>query len=97
MVLSMKGAFDNSSMQSHEKPEEIRASIEECLRISDGRKTIDLFEMGYVDPRVPIETEHPGNFRVREGRQDRGLQLERGQQQDDPPGWQYHEYRGGRD
>ncbi|CAG8950994.1 hypothetical protein HYFRA_00006391 [Hymenoscyphus fraxineus] len=55
VVLSIKGAFDGSTGTPHCKPTDIRTSVDECLRILAGTKTIDLFECARVDPDVPIE------------------------------------------
>lgn len=56
MVLSIKGAFDPVSKQPTGTPAAIRASVDECLRVLAGAKTIDVFEMARVDPTVAIET-----------------------------------------
>lgn len=56
VVLSIKGAFDPITKEPTGAPEQIRASVDECLRVLDGCKTIDIFEMARVDPKVPIET-----------------------------------------
>lgn len=52
----MKGAFNPVTKQPAGTPEAIRASVDECLRVLNGCKTIDVFEMARVDPKVPIET-----------------------------------------
>ena len=36
-------------------PEGLKKSVDECLRILDGKKFIDIFEPARVDPKVPIE------------------------------------------
>lgn len=56
VILCIKSAYEPISKQATGSPEEIRASVDACLRILDGTKTIDIFEMARVDPRVPIET-----------------------------------------
>lgn len=55
VVLSIKGAFDRETMSATGKPEDIRASVDEALRVLDGCKKIDVFEMARVDKKVPIE------------------------------------------
>lgn len=55
VVLSIKGAFDGSTGTPRCTPADIRASVDECLSILAGAKTIDLFECGRVDPNVSIE------------------------------------------
>ncbi|KAH8745042.1 NADP-dependent oxidoreductase domain-containing protein [Hyaloscypha finlandica] len=37
-------------------PEHLRASVDECLAVLDGVKSIDLFEPARIDPKVPVET-----------------------------------------
>lgn len=54
--MSIKGAFNPVSKEPTGTREGIRASVDECLRVLDGCKTIDIFEMARVDPKVPIET-----------------------------------------
>ncbi|KAK3384845.1 NADP-dependent oxidoreductase domain-containing protein [Podospora didyma] len=56
IVLSVKGAYNAATHTPDCSPEGIRASVDECLRVLDGTKTIDLFECARVDPKVPIET-----------------------------------------
>ncbi|CAN9364558.1 unnamed protein product [Alternaria sp. RS040] len=55
VVLSIKGAYDGATQSPTASPEQIRASVEECLTLLDGLKSIDLFEPARVDPNVPIE------------------------------------------
>jgi pyridoxine 4-dehydrogenase len=55
VVLSIKGAYDGSTGTPKCSPTDIRASVDECLRILEGAKTIDLFECARVDPNVAIE------------------------------------------
>lgn len=56
VVLSIKGAYDRATHTPQGSPEGIRASVEEALRVLDGAKKIDVFEMARVDPSVPVET-----------------------------------------
>ncbi|TVY75803.1 Pyridoxal reductase [Lachnellula suecica] len=56
VVLSIKGAYDGATQTPKASPESIRASVDECLAILDGVKSIDLFEPARIDPEVPIET-----------------------------------------
>lgn len=37
-------------------PEGIKASVDNCLKVLDGTKSIDIFEAARVDPNTPIET-----------------------------------------
>ncbi|KUJ07934.1 Aldo/keto reductase [Mollisia scopiformis] len=54
VVLSIKGGLD-SNMHADGSPEGVRRSVENCLKILDGKKSIDIFEYARVDKRVPIE------------------------------------------
>ncbi|KAL2067122.1 hypothetical protein VTL71DRAFT_1546 [Oculimacula yallundae] len=54
VVLSVKGGLVN--MQPDGTPEGIKTSIENCLRLLDGKKSIDIFECARVDKNTPIET-----------------------------------------
>lgn len=55
VVLSIKGAVDHTRSPTG-SPDAIRASVEGALAVLAGSKTIDVFEMARVDPKVPIET-----------------------------------------
>ena len=37
-------------------PEGIKRSVENCLRLLDGKKSIDIFEPARIDKHVPLET-----------------------------------------
>ncbi|CZS90819.1 hypothetical protein WAI453_003947 [Rhynchosporium graminicola] len=54
VVLSIKGGLVN--MKPDGSPEGVRTSIENCLRLLDGKKSIDIFECARVDKNTPIET-----------------------------------------
>ncbi|PVH74758.1 Aldo/keto reductase [Cadophora sp. DSE1049] len=54
VVLSIKGGLVN--MKPDGTPEGIKTSIENCLRLLDGKKSIDIFECARVDKNTPIET-----------------------------------------
>jgi pyridoxine 4-dehydrogenase len=45
VVLSIKGAYDRAKGPTGSR-EEIRASVEGALKVLEGTKTIDVFEMG---------------------------------------------------
>jgi pyridoxine 4-dehydrogenase len=51
----MKGAYNAATGTPDCTPAGIRASVDECLRVLAGTKTIDLFECARVDPNVPID------------------------------------------
>ncbi|EMR63239.1 putative pyridoxal reductase protein [Eutypa lata UCREL1] len=55
IVLSIKGAF-GARTGPDGSPEGIRASVDEAVKVLGGIKTIDIFELARVDPKVPIET-----------------------------------------
>lgn len=53
VVLSIKGGINN--MMPDGSPEGIRKSVENCLELLKGKKTIDIFEMARVDKKIPLE------------------------------------------
>ncbi|KAB5566030.1 NADP-dependent oxidoreductase domain-containing protein [Coniochaeta sp. 2T2.1] len=55
VCLSIKGAFDMKNGPDG-SPEGISASVDYALEVLGGVKTIDVFELARVDPRVPVET-----------------------------------------
>ncbi|KAM0816452.1 putative NADP-dependent oxidoreductase domain-containing protein [Seiridium cardinale] len=56
VVLSIKGAYDTTKHVPATRPEQIRASVDECLAILGSRKSIDIFESARNDPNVPVES-----------------------------------------
>ncbi|KAJ0109566.1 hypothetical protein J7T55_014128 [Diaporthe amygdali] len=55
VFLSVKGAYDGATQTPRCSPEDVRASVEESLRVLDGTKSIDLFACARLDPKVAIE------------------------------------------
>ncbi|CAM6124652.1 unnamed protein product [Calypogeia fissa] len=55
VVLSIKGGFERGAFAPDGSEKNVRASVDECLRVLDGTKTIDIFECARVDPKTPIE------------------------------------------
>lgn len=55
VVLSIKGCL-KWNMQPDGSREEVRRSVDNVLRLLDGKKTLDIFEYSRVDRNVPIET-----------------------------------------
>ncbi|KAH6838892.1 NADP-dependent oxidoreductase domain-containing protein [Alternaria alternata] len=55
VVLSIKGGLKKGEMAPDGSRENIRRSIDECLKVLDGKKSLDLFECARVDPKTPIE------------------------------------------
>jgi len=56
VYLSMKGAFSFDPLGPDNSPENIRKSIDTCLKELDGKVFIDSWEPARADPKVPIET-----------------------------------------
>lgn len=54
VVLSIKGAFNHTTMGAEGSPEAIRRSIDGCIAQLRGRKKIDIFECARRDPNVPL-------------------------------------------
>lgn len=54
VVLSIKGGLVN--MVPDGTPEGVRRSMDNCLKLLNGKKSLDIFEYARVDPKVPIET-----------------------------------------
>ncbi|KAF2856062.1 aldo/keto reductase-like protein [Plenodomus tracheiphilus IPT5] len=55
VVLSIKGGLVPGEMRPDGSKEGIKRSIEECLKVLEGKKFLDLFECARVDPATPIE------------------------------------------
>jgi pyridoxine 4-dehydrogenase len=55
VVLSIKGGL-GPDMHPDGTPEGIRRSIDNCLKLLKGKKSIDVFECARVDRKTPIET-----------------------------------------
>lgn len=53
VVLSVKGVLMN--MHPDGSPENVKRSVENSLKILDGKKSIDIFEPARVDKNVPLE------------------------------------------
>jgi len=53
VVLSIKGVLKD--MNPDGSPENVKRSVENCLKILDGKKSIDIFEPARVDKNVPFE------------------------------------------
>lgn len=56
IVISIKGGLVPGSLTPDGSTENVKRSIDECLRVLDGKKKLDLFECARVDPKTPIET-----------------------------------------
>ncbi|OCK83282.1 Aldo/keto reductase [Lepidopterella palustris CBS 459.81] len=56
IVLSIKGCIVPGQMRPDGSEKGVRRSIDECLRVLDGKKFLDLFECARIDPNTPIET-----------------------------------------
>lgn len=55
VVLSIKGGFDHKAGAPDGTPEGINKSIDNCLKLLNGKKSIDIFEMARVDKKTPFE------------------------------------------
>ncbi|KAI5369317.1 Putative NADP-dependent oxidoreductase domain-containing protein [Septoria linicola] len=55
VVISIKGGLVPGAMKPDGSEKNTRRSIEECLRVLDGKKKLDLWEAARVDPETPIE------------------------------------------
>ncbi|KAK0301519.1 hypothetical protein LTR82_018281, partial [Friedmanniomyces endolithicus] len=55
VFISVKGCFDMSAAKPSNDEEGVQASINNCLRILDGKCWIDLFQASRGDPKVPVE------------------------------------------
>ncbi|KIW35529.1 uncharacterized protein PV07_02219 [Cladophialophora immunda] len=55
VVVSIKGATVPPPKYIDGTPGNIRRDIDRCLSVLSGKKAIDIFELGRVDPLVPIE------------------------------------------
>jgi pyridoxine 4-dehydrogenase len=56
IVLSIKGGLLPGQMVPDGSEQNVKRSIDECLRVLEGKKFLDLFECARVDPNVPYET-----------------------------------------
>jgi len=56
VVLSIKGGLKPGAMAPDGSEANVKRSIDECLKVLDGKKFLDLFECARVDPKTPIET-----------------------------------------
>ncbi|RFU35928.1 hypothetical protein B7463_g399, partial [Scytalidium lignicola] len=54
VILSIKGGYGPSGPDS--SPEGVRRSLDNCIKLIDGKKKIDIFECSRVDKKTPIET-----------------------------------------
>ena len=55
VVISIKGGLKPGEMAPDGSAENTRRSIDECLKVLDGKKKLDLWEAARVDPGTPIE------------------------------------------
>lgn len=55
VTLSIKGGLVPGEHKVDGGAENVRRSIEESLKVLDGKKSLDLFECARVDPKTPIE------------------------------------------
>jgi pyridoxine 4-dehydrogenase len=55
VVICMKGAFTIQPMAVDNSPENVRRSIDKCLKILDDKVFLDIWEPAQIDPKVDIE------------------------------------------
>lgn len=55
VVLSIKSCFDLRAGKAHNDAASVKAHIENCLKVLDGKCQIDLFQPARLDPDVPVE------------------------------------------
>ncbi len=55
VVISIKGGLKPGQMIPDGSEENVRRSVDECLRVLGDKKFLDIFECARVDPKVPIE------------------------------------------
>ena len=55
VIISIKGGMAPGKMAPDGSAKNIRRSIDECLKVLDGKKFLDIFEPARQDPNVPLE------------------------------------------
>ena len=55
VVISIKGSVSHTKKGPDNSKENIQRSIDECVKVLDGKKFLDLFEPARQDPNVPLE------------------------------------------
>jgi pyridoxine 4-dehydrogenase len=55
IVLSIKGGLIPGQLVADCSEANVRRSVDECLRVLDGTKSIDIFECARLQPSVPVE------------------------------------------
>lgn len=55
VILSIKGGHIPGTLIPDGSAQNVRRSVEECLRVLDGKKSIDIFECARLDPKTPVE------------------------------------------
>lgn len=55
VVLCIKGNRTPGTLDFDGSEKGVRRSVDECLRVLDSKKSLDIFECARVDPRTPIE------------------------------------------
>ncbi|PQE06424.1 aldo keto reductase protein [Rutstroemia sp. NJR-2017a WRK4] len=56
VVLSIKGGLNTKTMSPDGSPEGVRRSVDNILKLLNGKKKLDIFECARVDKNTPIET-----------------------------------------
>jgi pyridoxine 4-dehydrogenase len=74
VVLSIKGGL-TATLAPDGTEEGVRRSVENCVKILDGKKTIDIFECARVDRNVPIEDTMRALVKLKDEGKIRGIGL----------------------
>ncbi|KAF2639811.1 Aldo/keto reductase [Massarina eburnea CBS 473.64] len=56
VVLSIKGGLVPGTLNPDNSEANVSRSIEECLKVLDGKKSLDIFECARLEPNTPIES-----------------------------------------
>lgn len=54
-MLSIKGGLKPGQLLPDGSEDNIRRSVDECLRVLDGKKKVDIFECARQDPNTSVE------------------------------------------
>jgi pyridoxine 4-dehydrogenase len=86
VVICIKsGLVSRAPFQLDGSAEGMRRMVDNCNKILDGKKKIDIFGCGRVDPNVPVEVTVEALGQLVKRRQDRGHPIDRSQRDHHPP------------
>lgn len=55
VVISIKGGLNPKEHRPDGSAQNVKRSVDECLKVLDGKKFLDIFECARVDPKTPVE------------------------------------------